>query len=373
MRLRALLTVALLAVALAVVVTPTAGAARRPGTRVTIGLFGDSVTESLLVPNFLKEGLAPQLDQAEAGLGFVAGGAGLIPAAPYRWHFSKWAQYSVRPIPTNGWLTIGYGAASPGIDGPSGYSAVATSPLATATVAVSDPDVEILYTSSTVPCTFTVSAAGHTWTINTYRSGPAIDTETPIVLPSGRHELTVHGPSCGALSFDGAVAERPVPPGQVQVEVDNLGHSGELPWVSFSTRVQESLIEQRYAISVFLYGYIGEVVGSPQQLKPYVSTLEARARIAREHGGACLIVAPTPIEVPKAAVTLVSKMDRTAAREAHCTYTTALTHLWSSPAAAEAKGLVLVDGVHPSATGYTLMVHALAPIITQMIRAHLRH
>jgi hypothetical protein len=372
---RALVPAALLSAMLflaAMGAAPTAGASRRPGTRVTVALFGDSVTESLLVPNFLKEGLAPQLAQAESALGFVAGGAGLIPAAPYRWHFNKWAQFSVKPMPENGWLTIGYGAASAGIDGPSGYSAVATSPLATATATVSDPDLEILYTSSTVPCSFQVSSAGHTWTIQTYRSGPAIDTETPIVLPSGRHQLTIHGPSCGVLSFDGVDAESPVPAGQVQVEVNNLGHSGELPWVSFSPRVQESLVEQRYAISVFLYGYIAEVVGQPSQLTPYVSTMEARARIAREHGGACLIVAPTPIEAPKSTVTRVSRLDRTVARQAHCTYTTALTHLWSSPTAGENKGLVLVDGVHPSAKGYTLMDHALAPIITKMIRAHLR-
>jgi hypothetical protein len=372
---RALVPAALLSAMLllaAMGAAPTAGASRRPGTRVTVGLFGDSVTESLLVPNFLQEGLAPQLDRAEVALGFAAGGAGLLPAAPYRWHFNKWEQFGVTPMPKNGWLTIGYGAGSAGIDGPSGYSAVAESPLATATTEVSDPDVEILYTSSPVPCTFQVTSAGHTWTIQTYRSGPAIDTETPIVLPSGRHELTVHGPSCGVLSFDGAVAELPPPPGQVQVEVDNLGHSGQLPWISLSPRVEDALVGQRYTISVFLYGYIGEVVGERKQLAPYVSAMVARARIAREHGGACLIVAPTPIEVPKSAVTLVSGLDRTAAREGHCTYTTALTHLWSSPAVGEENGFVLVDGVHPSATGYTLIDHALAPVIAKMIRAHLR-
>jgi len=137
--------------------------------------------------------------------------------------------------------------------------------------------------------------------------------------------------------------------------------------------VAQSLVEQRYGISVFLYGYIGEVVGGKQLAAPYVSAVEARARIAREHGGACLIVAPTPIAVPRASVTMVSRLDRTVARQAHCTYTTALTHLWSSPATAERKGLVLVDGVHPSATGYTLIVHALAPLITRMVRAQLRH
>jgi hypothetical protein len=373
-RRRVLLAAALLAASLCAAVVGIASAqalSRRPGPRVTVALFGDSVTESLLVPNYLEDGLAAQLSRAESLLGFAPGGAGLIPAAPFRWHFNRWVGLGLGPAPPTGWLEIGYGT-TPAYDGPSEYSAVTSSPLATATVAVSDPDVEILYSSTNLHCPFTVTSAGRTWTIDTYRPGSATDTGTPLTLPAGRHELTVHGPSCGALWFDGAVAQRPVAPGQVQVEVDNLGHSGKLPSDGFTSRVQQSLLDQRYNISVFLYGYLAEVMGGKALSAPYLNAMMARARIARAHGGACLIVAPTPLPVPRSAVTMVSGLDRSVARREGCMYTTVLTHLWSSPAAAEQKGLVILDGVHPTAAGYKLIANALAPIVAQMVHTQLR-
>jgi hypothetical protein len=351
---------------------PAALSSPRPGTRVTVALFGDSVVESLLVPNYLQNGMAAQIAHAESSLGFATGGVGLVPAAPFRWHFNRWIGFGSGPIPPSGWLMIGYGLAA-AVDGPSEYSAVTTSPLASATVAVSDPEVQVLYSSTNLHCPFTVTAAGKTWAIDTFRAGPATDTSTTLALPPGRHELTVHGPSCGVLWFDGVVARRPVSAGQVQVEVDNLGHSGKLPWDGFTSRVKQSLIDQRYDISVFLYGYIGEVVGGRAISAKYVSTLTDRARIARAYGGACLIVAPTPIVAPRATVTMVANLDRGAARRGGCTYTTVLAHLWSSPAVAERRGLLLVDGVHPTTAGYKLIAHVLAPIVTQMVRARVRH
>jgi lysophospholipase L1-like esterase len=361
-----------LATAMVLAVLGVAGsdaASRRPGARVTVALFGDSVTESLLVRNFEQYGLAPQLDRAVSSLGFAPGGAGLIPAAPSHWHFNAWIGIGLGPAPRNGWVDVGYGT-TPAYDGASEYSAVATSPLASATAAVSDPDVEVLYTSTSLHCPFTVTAAGQTWTIDTFRPGPATDTGTPLMLPPGRHELTIHGPSCGVLWFDGVVAQRAVPPGKVQVEVDNLGHSGKLPWDGFTPHVQESVSDQRYGISVFLYAYLAEVVGGHALSAPYLSAMTARARIARAHGGSCLIVAPTPLPVPKASTTLVSKLDRTVARRAGCTYTSALAHLWSSPAAGERQGLVLLDGIHPTAAGYKVIAHALAPVLAEIVRAH---
>jgi hypothetical protein len=365
-------TLAMTVLATALTIVSAAAASRRAGTRVTVALFGDSVTESVDVSNYLEDGLAPQLSRAESALGFTAGGAGLIPAAPFRWHFNRWVGLGLGPTPATGWVDIGYGT-TPSEDGPSEYSAVTTSPLATATVAVSDPDVEILYSSTDVHCPFTVTSAGQTWTIDTYQPGSPVDTETPLTLPAGRHELTVHGPSCGALWFDGAVAQRPVSPGQVQLEVDNLGHSGKLPWDGFTTRVEQSLVERQYDISVFLYGYLAEVVGGKALSAPYLKAMTARAQIARADGGACLIVAPTPLPVPQSTVKMVAGLDKTVARRERCTYTTVLTHLWISPAAAERQGLVIVDGVHPTAAGYKLISHALAPVVAQMVRARLRH
>jgi hypothetical protein len=343
-------------------------ATSRPGTRVTVALFGDSVTESLLIPNYLHDGLAPHLARAEQSLGFAAGGVGLIPANPYLWHFNQSVNDGSGAAPQNGWLTIGEDP-TPGYDGPSGYSAVTASPLATATVAVSDPEVEVLYTSTPAQCVFDVSSAGRTWPIDTFRAGPPNETETAIVLPSGRRELTVHGSDCGFLSLDGVVAQRPVPSGQVQVEVDNLGHSGRFPWIDFDSEVAQSIREQNYGVTVFLYGYLAELNGKKALSSLYLQTTTRRAEIARADGGRCLIVAPTPLPVPKSAVTLASGLDRTVARRAGCTYTTVLTHLWSSPAEAIRRGLVFVDGVHPTAAGDELIARALAPVVAQLVRA----
>jgi lysophospholipase L1-like esterase len=352
----------------AIGVAPAAVASRRPaGRRVTVAVFGDSVVESVLVPNFLQRGLVPQLSRAVWSLGFAQGGVGLIPATPFRWHFNASVALGARSIPPNGWVTIGASPFLTGYDGLSGYSAMAFTPLATASVAVSDPEVEILYTSSTAPCTFDVSSAGRIWTINTFRHGTATDTGTWIKLPAGRHGLTIHGPSCGLLLFDGVIARRRVRPGKVQVEFEDLGHSAEFPSIYFGPRIQQALIDQRFDVSVFLFGYIGEDVGA--ESKQYLRAVTARARIARKHGGACLIVEPTPIEVPRSSVTTVSRLDRTAARREGCVYTTVLAHLWSNATTAERRGLVFVDGIHPTASGYKLIVRALAPVIAKMIRA----
>ena len=352
----------------AVTVASTAAASPPAARRVTVAVFGDSVVESLLVQNFLQRGLVPQLARALWSLGFAPGGVGLIPASIFRWHFSGATELGAKSLPPNGWLMIGNGPL-PGNDGLSGYSAVTFSPLATASVAVSDPDVEVLYTSTSIPCSFNVTAAGRMWTIDTFRDGPLTDTGTWITLPAGHHELTIHGPSCGGLLFEGVVARRPVQPGKVQVEVDDLGHSAGLPSFHFGPRVRKALIDQRYDISVFLFGYLGEGYGELRA--QYLRAVTTRARIARDHGGACLIVQPSPIAVPQSRVAAISRLDRIAAHREGCRYTTVLAHLWSNATTAEKRGLVFVDGIHPTAAGYKLIVHALAPVIAQMIRAHI--
>jgi lysophospholipase L1-like esterase len=379
-RRRALIGVALsIVVAIAAIgtgaVAPAAAGTQpsaQPGTRITVAMFGDSVTESILIPNYLTEGLAPQVSRDLVPFGYVQGGAGLMPAAPYRWHYNKWVSYDTGPTPKTGWTTIGDGLRA-GFDGPSGYSAVATSPLATATATVTDPDLQVLFTSTGAPCVFTVNVAGQTYPIETYRPGLNYDVAYPIVVPPGRHLMTIHGPNCGLLEFDGVIAQEPVPPGKVQVEVDNLGHAAKLPWVDFQPRVQQLLKTEQYNVSVFLYGYLADLFVKGRLPPEYVDAMVARAKIARMHGGVCLVVAPTPLDASASQVTQTAVLDRLVAKRGGCRYTTVLSHLWGTPASAEHQGLLLIDGVHPTAKGYTLIAKALAPVIAGLVKAQLQH
>jgi hypothetical protein len=352
--------------------TPTPPAATNPiagppqGQRVTVALFGDSVTQGIAIPDFTQDGIGGQLQTQLTSMGFEPGGLGFVPAVPYQFTFNASVLLFQGPVPTGGWSTVGYGKVL-GHDGPNGYSAVTAWPQATASLAVANPDIEVLYTSTDVHCPFSVTTGGQSWSIDTYAAGPPAAKEAAITLPEGQLQLVVHGPSCGVLTFDGIVAHQPVTPGTVQVEIDNLGHAAHLPWLDFHQRVKEALIEQRYDVSVFMWGYIAELLLA-RSPTPYVRVMEQRAQIARMHGGACLVVQPAPIAATASAVALVKRLDQTVATHEHCEYTTVLAHLWPSAAWAENHGLLLVDGVHPSAAGYTEIAHALAPVIAKLVR-----
>jgi hypothetical protein len=310
----------------------------------------------------------PALGDALARLGFARGGVGLVPASPFRWQFNRSAIRGAGEQPADGWLLIGHGTL-PGLDGPSGYSAIATSPQATATAALSDPQVAILYTTAPDTGTFTVSNGAREWTIDPRRPGAPQQAQTWLTLPPGVNRLTVRGPSAGVLSFDGAIGRRPRLPHRVQVEVENLGHAGKLPDGDFTPRVQQALLAQHYDISIFLWAYIDELVTSPAEPARYRRTLSARAALARRAGGACLIADPTPLPVSPRLAARFAALDRRIARASGCTYTAALTQLWRNPDAASNKGLVQADGIHPTAAGYRLIAGALAPVVARIVRA----
>jgi hypothetical protein len=350
-----------------------AAAAAATARRVTVGLFGDSVTEGIVIPHFETEGLAAQLTRAETSQGFSAGGQGLIAANQYQWHFNRYGIFGFSAIPDNGWALVGAQGSSlvePGTDGPSGYSARTLSAAATATTTVTDPYIKVLFASSPTPCTFAVTAGARSWSISTYRpDSTLVAAETEIDVGPGAHRLTVHGPSCGEMIFDGIVAEAPVRAGTTQIQFDNLGHAARLPQTDLLTRVEEGILQQHYTLSVFLYGYIGELLVSPgPSAVAYAQALLTRARLARMNGGACLIVEPTPLEgVPARQVTLISGLEQSVARQAGCTYTDALAHLWN-PDQAINSGLVILDGIHPTAKGYAAIAAKLAPIIAGLVR-----
>jgi lysophospholipase L1-like esterase len=347
--------------------TRAAGAA---GRRVTIAVFGDSVAEGYTVPDYLERGLVPQLADSLVGGSFERGGVGLIPVTPFRWQFNRYVPYSLGPPPADGWLLIGYGLA--GTDGPSGYSGLASSPSATATAPISDPLVGVLYTRDTASGPFTVRAGARTGTIDARSSGPPAPAETWLEMPAGARAITVHGPTSGTLLFDGVVGRRPVGPGRVQVEVDNLGHMAHLLGRDFAPRVAASLVQQRYDISVFLGGYLSELLDA---VKPgdyredqYASALREHADLVHGYGGRCLIVDPSPIPVPATIAASYAAIDRRAAREDGCAYSDAISHLWRSSTSVRA-GLTLVDDIHPTAAGYRLIVRALDPELRRLVRA----
>ena len=350
-----------------------AASAVESGQRVSVGLFGDSVTEGIVIPGFERVGLAAQLARAETGQGFSAGGQGLIAANQYQWHFNAYGILGLSRTPATGWALVGAqdgAVVQPGTDGPSGYSAVTVSPTATATTTVRDSEVEVLYTTSVLPCSFTVTSGADSWTISTgaaARSQPAA-AESPISLGAGTHRLVVHGARCGVV-FDGIVAQDPVAPGTTQIQVDNDGHSARLPSTDLARRVEQAILEQHYKVSVFLYGYIGELlVRRGTSAATYERALLTRARLARRNGGTCLIAAPTPmLGVARAAVRLIAGLERAVARRAGCSYTGVLTRLWN-PATSAVRGLTVLDGIHPTAQGYALMARALAPLVARLAR-----
>lgn len=335
---------------------------------MTIAVFGDSVAEAYTVPDFLQRGLVPQLETSMVGAGFQRGGVGLIPVTPFRWQFNEFVPYTVGPAPGDGWLLIGYGLA--GTDGPSGYSGLASSPVASATAPINDPLVGVLYTKNTSSGEFTVTAGSATWTIDAHSTGPPTPAETWLVMPAGATSITVHGPASGTLLFDGVVGRQPVGAGRVQVEVDNLGHMAHLLGRDFSPRVAASLIEQRYDISVFLGGYLSELIAASEpdsyRETQYAAALREHAALVRAYGGRCLIVDPSPLPVPARIAARYAAIDKRAAREDGCAYSDALAHLWRA-ATSVRRGLTLTDDIHPTAAGYALIVRALRPELEKLV------
>jgi lysophospholipase L1-like esterase len=344
-------------------------AAGATGRRVTVAMFGDSVAEGYTVPDFLVDGLVPQIETAMVKAGFQRGGVGLIPVTPFRWKFNHYVPFSLGPPPADGWLLIGYGLA--GTDGPSGYSGLASSPAANATTPIDDPLVGVLYTKNTASGSFTVTAGGQTWTIDAHSTGPPAPAETWLVMPAGARSITVHGPTSGTLLFDGIVGRRPVGAGRIQVEVDNLGHMAHLLGRDFSARVAASLTEQRYDVSVFLGGYLSELLAASQagdfRENQYVTGLREHAALVRAYGGLCLIVDPSPLPVAAEIAARYAAIDKRAAREDGCSYSDAISHLWKA-ATSVRQGLTLVDDIHPTAAGYRLIVRALLPALKAMVR-----
>jgi hypothetical protein len=366
---------ATLAAAAATTVGPAAlvaPAQAHVGPRVTIALYGDSVVEGYTVPNFLTDSLSPLLEDGLVSAGFSRGGTGLIPATPFRWKLKKnFVIGGLGSQPAGGWLLNGFGTQT-GLNGPSGYSARAVSPLATATAPIDSQTVAVLYTKYAGGPSFTASAGGQTWQISTNSTGPAQPTELWLNIPAGATTLTITGPASGQFIFDGAIDRQPVAPGTVQTEIEDLGHMGHLLGQDLTQLVQESIVQQRFAVSVFMGGYLyieeANSQNATRRAKEYLSNLRKYVNLIRTYGGKCLIASPTPLPAPPALVARFDEIERSVAKVGGCTYTSALTHLWVAKTSIQKK-LTLVDGIHPTAAGYRLIVKALMPALKKLVRA----
>jgi lysophospholipase L1-like esterase len=347
-------------------------AAAHTGPRVTVALYGDSVTEAYTIPNFLKDGLSPLLEDGLVRAGFSRGGSGFIAATPFRWKFGQTIVIGGQGAqPPKGWLLDGFGTQN-GLTGLSGYSALGVSTAATATAPIDAPTVAVLYTKYAGGPAFTASAGGQSWTISTASIGPPQPTETWLTVPAGATTLTITGPPSGEFIFDGAISRRPVVPGTVQTEVENLGHEGHLLGADLKPMVVQALTGQSFGVSVFLGGYLYITEATTRatanrRAKQYAKDLRRYADLARTGGGKCLIADPSPLPSAAAVVARFDAIDRSVASAAGCTYTSALTHLWSAPTAVKKK-LTLVDDIHPTAAGYRLIVRALMPSLAKLVR-----
>jgi hypothetical protein len=366
--------VTLLAGAL-IAAAPAAVSAAKVGPRVTVAVYGDSIVEAYTIPSFLRYGLVPSLGSALARAGgFEPGGSGLIPVTPFRWRFNRYTVFGGATPNPDGWILDGY--ASPSVDGPSGYSALAFSPRAAATAPVDSPAVAVLFTKHAGSGLFTVTAGTSTWTIDGRSTGPPTPTEQWLTMPPGARTITVHGPSTGTLIFDGAIARRPVGAGRVQVEMENLGHMGHTLSDDSAPRIGQSLLGQRFDVSVFLaayiYQYSAQYGGHRARAEAqYAAALRAYAHEVRLYGGLCLIADSSPVPLSAAVLDRFAAIDRREARLLGCSHTDALRRLWSAETSVR-RGLTLVDGSHPTREGYRRIAAALAPPVLALVRERVR-
>ncbi|HEU0317708.1 MAG TPA: SGNH/GDSL hydrolase family protein, partial [Solirubrobacteraceae bacterium] len=302
--------------------------------------------------------------------GLEAGGAGFIPASSDFWHFNaKTLPVGRTPAP-NVWLLLG--VLGSGTDGLSGYSAIARSHQAAASIPVDGSSIGVLFTRTAGSGVFSVNAGGKTYPIDAHTSGrPAVAAQW-ITVPAGTKTIVVHGPRSGRLTFDGVIVRRPPVAGRIGVEVENLGHTGHYLGQDSAPRIAAAIRAQRFDISLFLGVYRREfdaaVGNAGQHESAYAAELRARVRLVRSAGGACVIADPTPLPVPASISARFAEIDRQLAQAEGCAYTAALAHLWN-PATAVATGVTIVDGIHPSGAGYRLMAQALDPLLAGLVQA----
>jgi hypothetical protein len=240
---------------------------------------------------------------------------------------------------------------------------------------VSDPEVSLLVTSTRASVPFRAAAGDRVWDLDARAPGPPRLRRIALDVPPGARTLTVQGPGAGVLRLAGALARRPPPPSGIQVEVNNLGHAGRFPQFDGVPRVLRAIADQRYDVTVLMWGYNSELAAggafgrrNQEVAGTYEPALLQRARLARAHGGQCLIADSTPLPVPDSIRRQFSAIHSRVARRAGCAHTSVLARLWSSPATAYRRGITRSDRIHPTPVSYRRMARALAPWLARLLR-----
>lgn len=335
--------------------------------RISVAVVGDSVQEGYTGADFadnfasidpVRVGLTPVLRQSLARRTGASPGRGFVPAHPALWRY------------TGDWLHVGYGFGAAGPFGASGYAAETTDPAATATIEVTEPEISVLYWRGPGGGTFTVSAAGHRWSIDTAAPRSDGGGETRLAVPPGAKTLTVSGPTDGGLvRFTGLLARRPAPRHAIQYEVSNLAHAGRRVGEDVTPANREAFERLDVDVSLIMSGTVDELTAnllhSQAPIDDYAGGLRLRAQVANRTGR-CVIVPPAPLPVRRAVERAFLRVAQRVAAEEHCGFANVLATVWASPHASKASNLTK-DGMHPTHAGYLRISRALVPVIVNAL------
>jgi hypothetical protein len=352
----------ILGLCLALALAPAAEA-----KRITVAIIGDSVQEGFTAADYAdnfagidpaQAGLAPVLRQILDGQTRNAPGTGFIPAHPALWRL------------TGGWLETGYGFGAAGPFGASGYAFETNDPAATASIDLPERDVAVLYWRGPGGGTFTVSAGGQSWQIDTSAPRPDGGGETWVHLPAGAGTLSITGPSDGGLvRFTGLIARQPAPARGIQYEVSNLAHAGRRVGEDLTPANRQAFLRLGIDLTLIMSGTTDEMtsdyIGGSRWLKDFEGGLRYRARLARQTGR-CVIVPPAPLPVKRWVQRAYFRVDKRVAREEGCQFAHLLSHIWSSSKASIAKRLTK-EGVHPTRAGYVRIARTLLPTMARAL------
>src|SRR5690242_10604696 len=293
------LAVMLLAAALH---APAASAA----ARVTVALEGDSVVEGNGTP---RGDLATWVRWELGRLGASVGANGHT--AAHVSEFTRAPGGEMLSFPwtySPGWSLKGLGLAEPSAYGANGRMSQTGDPSAIASAELAGDQFAVLFARSPNAGRFAFSVDDRTVRVDaraTHVDGKGIRWVNAPAAGSSTHRLAVRGPDSGTLRFTGVIARTRVTPGATQIEVSGVGQACACATDPLPRTRAQAVELLRPDITLIMLGINGEgrfvATGDDQIKTDYVAGLEKRARIARRHGGVCVVVPHAPDPQPPAA------------------------------------------------------------------------